>query len=1210
MKGVSMQRFVLMAMLAAAFAMRASTESCLVEAEAFAEKGGWVVDPQFVEQMGSPYLLAHGKGVPVADAKTTVNLPAGRVRAYVRTRDWTPDWEGEKPGRFQLVLGGKAFPNTLGVAPASWGWVNAGTVEVGKGPQTLALHDLTGFEGRCDAIYLCSENVSAMPPDDAETLRKWRAVMRGEVGAPEDVVKADFVVVGGGIAGTAAAIAAAEAGLDVAIVHDRPMLGGNASDEIRVKTEKKKSEYHWIVDAIKNTPSNGNSMAADDTKRMELVRSYKNINLNLGWRAYGVVTNLERKIVAVDARNIETGARRRFLAPLYCDATGDGWIGYWAGAKYMLGREAKAEYNEPKRAPNVADTSTMGNSLLWTTKMQDSDYVFPKVPWATKVSGDLAATKGTWQWEAGLDPKEDTIADAEMLRDRLFRAIYGAFWNAKQKSENAKLVFNWVPYIAGRRESRRIIGDYVVSESDVLECRKFEDAIGIVTWTIDLHWAKGNTGFQAETTHTRVRPWWMPYRSLCCRDVPNLLLAGRCASYTHVAFGSSRVMHAGGQQGVAAGYAASLCKKYGCMPRSIHEDKAKTKELQTLINRKQSEKGMKPYLWPRPVSSVVKEAVSPDGRNRISYSGGMVSVYRDNKRLLGPQSVALYLDRGEVEVELCARNDGVAYRFKTDENGEITVFDEIAELVFPSPDTELWVGYNWCDNPRDPKQDKLQHGCASAYTRTTPASFVPDGRRIAYLPLTVHFSGGTTVLVTETDLRDYAGWHLRRNGGETCKIDGVFGKYPVRAKERDVGTNYRRVKDRYDWIVKTRGRRTFPWRVFVIADTPIGLVEQKLTHDLAAPPKGDYSWVKPGMCAWEWWNNWHLDGVQFKPGINTPTYKAYIDFASEYGLEWMLVDEGWCKKGNLFALTDGFDLDAIIKHASSRGVRVMLWTAWRALDGKQEKVFAAFAKRGVAGFKVDFMERDDAEMMRFMEKTLAVAAKYRLVIDFHGCAKPSGLETTYPNLVGMEGVRGLELMRLNFSKGEDFMKHDCMVPFTRTPLGYVDYTPGAMRNLRREEWQPDKRNPASQGTRAHQMALFTLFPVPLQVMCDSPSAYRHNEECARFIASIPTVWDEVKGLCGEIGKYAAVARRKGGERGMGNGEWWLGAITNWDKREIELSTDFLGKGKWMAEIFRDADDADKEPTHYVREKLTVKAGDKIKVKLAPGGGFAAKFTPR
>lgn len=579
--------------------------SCLVEAEAFADKGGWVVDPQFVEQMGSPYLLAHGKGIPVADAKTSVNIKPGRVRAYVRTRDWTPDWDGEKPGRFQLILGGKTFPNTLGVAPATWGWVDAGVVEVGKGPQTLALHDLTGFEGRCDAIYLCSEG-AAMPPGDAAALATWRAEMRGEEGPPEDVVQADFVIVGGGIAGTAAAIAAADAGLNVALVQDRPVLGGNASDEIRVLSCAKKAEYHWIVKAIQNgNKDNCYPSAQYDEKRMALARSYPNLALHLGWRACGVVTDAERKIVAVDARNVETGARRRFVAPLYCDATGDGWIAYWAGAKYMLGREAKDEFDEPK-APDEADTSTMGNSVMWTTKELAEDCGFPDVPWATKVSGKRAAVGGNWRWEAGLDPAEDTIDDAEMLRDRLLRAIYGAFWTAKQNSRHSKRALDWVAYIAGKRESRRIVGDYVVSERDVTGCRQFPDAIGIATWGIDLHKKSDESGFIAGNDYYRVKPWWMPYRSLCCRDVPNLFIAGRCASFSHVAFASCRVQHALGQQGVAVGYAASLCRKYGCMPRGIHEDAAKTAELQRRINLGQSEHSMKPYDWPGPKPPMVE----------------------------------------------------------------------------------------------------------------------------------------------------------------------------------------------------------------------------------------------------------------------------------------------------------------------------------------------------------------------------------------------------------------------------------------------------------------------------------------------------------------------------------------------------------------------------------------------------------------------------
>jgi len=583
----------------------AADDGLLVEAESFADKGGWSVDPQFAEVMGSPYLLAHGRGVPVANAVTSVTFASnGWVRAWVRTRDWTPDWDGEKPGRFRLLLDGVAFPNVLGVNPPSWGWVDAGVLKVGGGTHELALEDLTGFEGRCDAVYLTSGDSDAPPPDDASALTEWRAAQKGETVAPTDVVTADLVVVGGGMAGTAAAIAAADAGLSVALVQDRPVLGGNASDEIRVRTEKAGREYHWIVRKIRNNVVNGRPMAADDTNRMDFVASYPTIATHLGWRAYGVVTDRNRKIVAVDARHVETGARRRFTAPLYCDTTGDGWLGYWAGAAYHHGREAKNEYGETEHGQDVADTSTMGNSLLWTTKKSDAAVSFPSVPWATKISGTRANTSGDWTWEAGLGADENTIYDAELLRDRVFRAIYGSFSNAKSKAGNENLVFDFFGYIAGRRESRRIIGDYVVCERDVTETRQFEDAIGIATWSIDLHRYNGDSGFIATTTHHYVDPWWMPYRSLCCRDVPNLFMAGRCASYTHVAFGSSRVMHAGAQQGVAVGYAASLCKKYGCRPREIYQDANKTKELQQRINKKNE------YAFPPAEAPTEREVVS------------------------------------------------------------------------------------------------------------------------------------------------------------------------------------------------------------------------------------------------------------------------------------------------------------------------------------------------------------------------------------------------------------------------------------------------------------------------------------------------------------------------------------------------------------------------------------------------------------------------
>ncbi len=599
-------------------------------------------------------------------------------------------------------------------------------------------------------------------------------------------------------------------------------------------------------------------------------------------------------------------------------------------------------------------------------------------------------------------------------------------------------------------------------------------------------------------------------------------------------------------------------------------------------------------------SAAAETAVSPDGRNSIAYADGMVTVSRDGRTLLGPQRVSLSLDRGAARVELVARDDGVAYRFVTDEDGEITVKDETCSLVFPSAYAEIWVGYNWCDNPKDPKQDKLQHGCASVYTKTTPGKFAPDGRRIAYLPLTLRFQNGTTVLFSESDLRDYAGMHLRRDGRETRRLDAVFGKFPVRAKEWVAPKHYRRVKEREDYIVKTKGRRTFPWRVFAIADRPIDIAAQHIVRDLASPPEGDFSWVRPGMATWEWWCDWHLEGVPFKPGVNTQTYKAYIDFAAEYGLAWLLVDEGWKRGDDLYGLAPGFDLDEIVAYASARNVQVMLWTAWRALDGRQEEYFSHFAKRGVKGFKIDFMERDDAEMMRFVEETLRVAAKHRLCIDYHGCGKPTGLEKTYPNLVGMEGVHGLELMKLSFAKGDDFPAHDCQVVYTRAPLGMVDYTPGAMVNSRREGWRPDKRNPKSQGTRVHQMALYTLFPVPLQIMCDSPSRYRKNPECAKFMASVPTVWDETVGLAGEIGKFAALARHRGGE-------WWVGAITDWSAREMAIDTSFLKDGTWDVEVFADGDDAAERPQSWKRSTFRVKTGEKLDVRLAPGGGWTARF---
>lgn len=569
----------------------------LVEAESLAELGGWSLDTQSVDAMGSPYLLAHGLGEPVADAAGEVALPAaGTWAVWARTHDWVPDWNGEdaaRPGRFRVVVDGTPLAATLGIAPADWGWVRTGEFSLASARTvSVSLHDLTGFDGRCDALFFTQDlSATAAPPDGGAALAAWRAAMRGESAPPEREESYDLVVAGGGISGCAAALAAAHEGLRVALVQDRDVFGGNASDEVRVHTQGE--QRHWIVSRLGSSAANAqDGFARDDAKRAKYLADEPNVTTFAGWRVGGVVTNAAHEIVAADARDMRTAARLRLRAPLFVDATGDGTVAVLAGAAYRIGRESQEEYGESLAQP-LADSCTMGNSMMWRTAATDADTAFPDVPWALSVAGASTATNGGWQWEAGLGPQEDTIRDSEALRDRLLRAVYGSFWNARQNqgalgaaARRARL--SWIPFIAGKRESRRIVGDYTVTQHDVENAAWFEDAVGTATWSIDLHfydtskWG-GQAGWLCATKQIEVGKWHFPYRALCCRDVPNLFLAGRCASFSHVAFGSSRVMNTGGQMGVAVGVAAAICAERGVSPRDVYRDPALTAELQARI---------------------------------------------------------------------------------------------------------------------------------------------------------------------------------------------------------------------------------------------------------------------------------------------------------------------------------------------------------------------------------------------------------------------------------------------------------------------------------------------------------------------------------------------------------------------------------------------------------------------------------------------------
>jgi len=613
--------------LAAACATGFAQQGILVEAEGFADKGGWSVDQQFVEQMGSPYLIAHGLGKPVDNASTSVNIPtAGSHRVWVRTRNWAPgDWEA--PGRFKVLLDGRALAPEFGVH-AGWTWQDGGAVNLKAGALRIDLQDLTGFDGRCDAIFLAPDGASR-PPDDPKAMGAWRNRLLGIPEIPPSAGAFDVVIVGGGISGCAAALAAAEQGLTVALIHDRPILGGNASGEVRVHTIgitgfsdrilKRINSEHW--------PNGSAEALADDRKRHATMDAEPRVKQFLCWRAYGVATEGGR-IVRVNARHIETGEVKSFAAPCFIDATGDGWIGAWAGAKFRYGRESRNEFGEgwdqhgDLWSPGTPDKRMMGVSLLWNSEIAAAPSDFPDVPWAVAVSGTNVSVKGEWFWEFSSD-RYDALDDAEEIRDHVLRAIYGSFANAKKLSQFASHSLKFVGYISGKRESRRLVGDYLYTLSDMTEGRTFPDAVVTETRDVDLHFQRQVKDpaypfdYLSTALFKKVPRYYIPFRALYSTNVVNLMMAGRCFSCSHVGLGGPRVMNTCGQMGAATGYAASLIKKHGTTPRGVYEKHLD--ELKALVRPgPESENLMSPeHGGGRKVEAV--DAATPAQRIRGSF---------------------------------------------------------------------------------------------------------------------------------------------------------------------------------------------------------------------------------------------------------------------------------------------------------------------------------------------------------------------------------------------------------------------------------------------------------------------------------------------------------------------------------------------------------------------------------------------------------------
>ena len=582
-------------------------EELFVEAESFSVKGDWQVDQQFMDVMGSPYLIAHGAGVPVEDASAQVRLPGkGEWHLFVRTFNWVSPWyDGEGPGKFKVAVDGDELSETLGAAGSKWMWQYAGSFETASRNISVALKDMTGFDGRCDALYF-SRVKNPELPEDVAGMRELRSRLIRNFNFPSDKGRYDLVVAGGGVAGMCAAVAAARQGLKVALIHDRPVLGGNNSAEVRVHLggSIECGPYPNLGNMIKEFghTKKGNAKSAEnyeDWKKMSFVENEENISLFLNTH----VTDLEMKdgsIEALLARNIETGELMRFSAPVFSDCTGDASVGYLAGAEWRTGRESLAETGEPG-AVEVADRQVLGASVQWNSKDMGKPSPFPVFEYG-KVFTEESVQKvkgGEWTWETGM--LRDQVLEAERVRDHGLLVVYSNWSYLKNhssvKEEFADRALDWVAYVAGKRESRRLVGDVMLTQNDILNEVPYEDATCATSWSIDLHYPDpANTAFfpgeefKAVCTQEYIEIYPIPYRCFYSKNIPNLFMAGRNISVTHVALGTVRVMRTTAMMGEVVGLAASVCHRHGCLPRDVY--RTHFADLQALMEQGAGKQGL------------------------------------------------------------------------------------------------------------------------------------------------------------------------------------------------------------------------------------------------------------------------------------------------------------------------------------------------------------------------------------------------------------------------------------------------------------------------------------------------------------------------------------------------------------------------------------------------------------------------------------------
>jgi alpha-glucosidase len=465
----------------------------------------------------------------------------------------------------------------------------------------------------------------------------------------------------------------------------------------------------------------------------------------------------------------------------------------------------------------------------------------------------------------------------------------------------------------------------------------------------------------------------------------------------------------------------------------------------------------------------------------------------------------------------------------------------------------------------------------------------------ASLPAVVDASEGEKVVIAESDVEDYPGLWLR-GAAPNFALSATFPPYPL----KEVQTSDRDYKpiENADYIAVTSGTRTYPWRVIGIADHDGDLLTNEIVYLLERPSQfQDTSWIKPGKVAWDWWNDWNIDGVNFHAGINTKTYEYYVDFASKYGVPYIILDDGWYKLGNLLEVTPDLNMEELAAYAKQKNVGLILWASWKTLDDQMIPALDQFEKWGIKGIKVDFMQRSDQIMMNYFTRVCREAAKRHMLVDFHGDQKPATMMRTWPNLINTEGVRGMEWSKWSW---ESEPKHNVTLPFTRMFLGPMDYTPGAMRNATKSTFAPIASQPMAMGTRCHQLAMYVVYDAPLQMLSDSPSNYLREPETMEFLSAVPTTWDDTRVLDARIAEYVLVARKNGRD-------WYVGAMTDWDPHDLQVDFSFLPEGNFTLDAYQDGINADRNASDYKKTSTQVNRTTKLKIHLAPGGGWAARI---